>query len=112
MQCIRRLGALVALTLTASVAAGAQPSQAAAPTLGPVTLRFPTNDPVLERIWRLGMDSSHTRRLANVLLDSIGPRLTGSPGMKAASDWVISQYKAWGIEAKADRYGTWRGWRR
>ncbi|MBC7894202.1 MAG: M20/M25/M40 family metallo-hydrolase [Cytophagaceae bacterium] len=32
--------------------------------------------------------------------------------MKSASDWVISQYKSWGIDAKRDEYGTWRGWRR
>jgi hypothetical protein len=67
---------------------------------------------VLKRIWQIGMDSSHTMQLANALFDSIGPRLTGSPAIKAASDWVIGQYKAWGIDAKAERYGTWRGWRR
>ena len=46
------------------------------------------------------------------LFDSIGPRLTGGPGIKAASDWVINTYKSWGIEAKREPYGTWRGWRR
>ncbi|MEP6620295.1 MAG: M20/M25/M40 family metallo-hydrolase [bacterium] len=58
------------------------------------------------------MDSSHVQELAQTLFDSIGPRLTGSPGIKAASDWVIGQYKAWGIDAKREQYGTWRGWRR
>ena len=75
-------------------------------------LRFPADDPVLERIWTLGMDSSRVVQLGQVLLDSIGPRLTGTPGMTAASDWVIGQYKAWGIEARREEYGTWRGWRR
>ncbi|HEY6829453.1 MAG TPA: hypothetical protein VI259_21485, partial [Gemmatimonadaceae bacterium] len=32
------------------------------------------NDPVLRRMWTLGMDSSHTWDLAQVLFDSIGPR--------------------------------------
>lgn len=73
---------------------------------------FPTDDATLERIWRLGMDSSHVQKLSQTLFDSIGPRLTGGPGIKAASDWVISQYKSWGIEAKREQYGTWRGWRR
>jgi carboxypeptidase Q len=41
---------------------------------------FPTNDPVLRRIWSIGMDSSQTMPLAQALLDSVGPRLTGSPG--------------------------------
>ena len=30
----------------------------------------------------------------------------------AASDWAINQYKSWGIDAKRENYGTWRGWRR
>src|SRR5687767_4208071 len=73
---------------------------------------FTTDDPVLRRIWTLGMDSSRVRPLAQTLLDSIGPRLTGSPGIESASRWVIAQYGAWGIPAHAERYGTWRGWRR
>jgi hypothetical protein len=70
------------------------------------------SDATIDRIWRLGMDSSHVQQLSQTLFDSIGPRLTGSPGIRSASDWVISQYKAWGIDAKREQYGTWRGWRR
>jgi hypothetical protein len=73
---------------------------------------FPTDDPTIQRIWRLGMDSSHVEKLSQTLFDSIGPRLTGSPGITAASDWVIKMYKSWGIEARRENYGTWRGWRR
>jgi carboxypeptidase Q len=71
-----------------------------------------TTDPVLKRMWTLGMDSSHTWDLAQTLFDSIGPRLTGTPQGTQASDWVIKTYKSWGIDAKRERYGTWRGWRR
>jgi len=73
---------------------------------------YPTSDPNIQRIFRLGMDSSHVQQLGQALLDSIGPRLTGSPGITAASDWAINQYKSWGVEAKREQYGTWRGWRR
>lgn len=73
---------------------------------------FATEDPVLQRIWRLGMDSSHVYRLAQTLTDSIGPRLTGSPGQKAAHDWAVAQYRNWGVTARSEQYGTWRGWRR
>jgi hypothetical protein len=73
---------------------------------------FSTENPVLRRIWTLGMDSSQTYRLAQVLFDSIGPRLTGSPNFKSASDWTIATYQAWGVPARAEQYGTWRGWRR
>jgi carboxypeptidase Q len=71
-----------------------------------------TGDPVADRIFRLGMDSSRVQSLAQTFLDSVGPRLTGSPGMKSASDWVINTYKSWGIDARSEQYGTWRGWRR
>lgn len=71
-----------------------------------------TNDPILRRIWSIGMDSSQTYPLAQALLDSVGPRLTGTPGQKAGNDWLLSKYRAWGINARAEQYGTWRGWRR
>lgn len=71
-----------------------------------------SGDPVADRIFRLGMDSSRVQSLAQTFLDSVGPRLTGSPGMKSASDWVIKTYKSWGVDARREQYGTWRGWRR
>ncbi|MDB4886674.1 MAG: peptidase [Gemmatimonadetes bacterium] len=80
--------------------------------LGAVRARAQTSDPVLNRIWAIGMDSTHTPELAQQLLDSIGPRLAGSPGQRRAQDWLISTYAGWGIGAKNERYGTWRGWRR
>ena len=73
---------------------------------------FATDNPVLRRIWALGMDSSQTYPLSQALFDSVGPRLTGSPGYKSGSDWLIARYGAWGIQARAEQYGTWRGWRR
>jgi hypothetical protein len=73
---------------------------------------FPTNDPVLRRIWAIGMDSSQTYSLAQALLDSVGPRLTGTPQQKAGVDWLLARYRAFGIPARAEQYGTWRGWRR
>lgn len=72
----------------------------------------PAADPVISRIWSLGMDSSQAPRLAQVLLDSLGPRLLGSPDMRAAQDWVLQTLGGWGIEAKNEQFGTWRGWRR
>ena len=50
----------------------------AAPAAGQT---WAVDDPVLKRIWTLGMEESHAQRIAQPLLDSIGPRLTGSPGM-------------------------------
>ena len=92
-------------------AAGAVALAAAAP-LSAQTTTFPTSDATIQRIWRLGMDSSHVQQLSQALFDSVGPRLTGSPGLLAASNWAIGQYKSWGVDAKREQYGTWRGWRR
>ncbi|MEP6690983.1 MAG: M20/M25/M40 family metallo-hydrolase [Gemmatimonadaceae bacterium] len=73
---------------------------------------FPSDDPVIKRIWSLGMDSSQAQHLSQVLFDSIGPRLTGSPDAKRGNDWLVQTYKSWGIDAKNEQFGTWRGWRR
>jgi hypothetical protein len=84
--------------------------------LPPVALsaqQFPTDDPVIRRIWDEGMtDKSQVSRLAQVLMDSIGPRLTASPGHQSAVQWLQKMYQGWGIPARAERYGTWRAWRR
>lgn len=73
---------------------------------------FPVQDATLQRIWTLGMDSSHTWALAQTLTDSIGPRLTGSPGHLSGNEWLAAMYREWGIEARNEQYGTWRGWDR
>lgn len=96
----RALVAATALLLGASIP-GRLPAQA-----------LPTDHPVLGRIWTLGMDSSQTEPLAQVLLDSVGPRLSGTPGQRAGNDWLVRTYRSWGIEARNEQSGTWRGWRR
>ena len=73
---------------------------------------FPTSDPVLEAIWNEGRTNSQVMDLAQILTDSIGPRLTGTPGHEAAQDWVMKTYASWGIEADREEYGTWMRWRR
>jgi len=73
---------------------------------------FQSDDPIIKRIWQIGMDSSETERLANELFDSLGPRLTGTPDLKRANDWLVHTYASWGIPARNEQYGTWRGWRR
>ncbi len=72
----------------------------------------PAASPTIERITRIGLDSSETERLGQALFDSVGPRLTGTPGLKRANDWLVQTYKSYGIEAKNEKIGTWRGWRR
>ena len=101
MTFLRRLSFACAAATFAAAPLAAQSAQAGA-----------SPNPVIARIWRLGMDSSHVQQLSQALFDSVGPRLTGGPGLLAASNWAIGQYKSWGIDAKRENYGTWRGWRR
>ena len=75
-------------------------------------LRAQSNNPVLNRIWDVGMNNSRVQQLAASLIDSIGPRLAGSPNVRDAQDWLVSMYRSWGIDAKNERFGTWRSWRR
>jgi carboxypeptidase Q len=105
---VRRPLVVVAAALLLSPAALAQ-----RPVVPPVRGQaFPTTDPAIRRIYALGMDSSQTYRLAQVLTDSIGPRLVGSPAHRSAADWLIATYRTWGIPTREERYGTWLGWRR
>jgi carboxypeptidase Q len=96
-------GALAAALVGAPLLAGAQ----TIPTRG-----APTNDPVIARIYEEGMNRSRAYSLAQVLMDSIGPRLTGSSQNRAANDWLVRTYTAWGIPARNEKYGTWRDWSR
>jgi hypothetical protein len=94
------------------LAAAVGPVAPARAQFGPPPSGFTVENPVLRRLWALGMDSSQAERLAQVLLDSLGPRLTASPGMEAAQDWLVQTYQSWGVSARKESYGTWRGWRR
>ena len=74
--------------------------------------RLATDDPVLQGIWDEAMNNSEFETLAQALLDSIGPRLTASPGIEAAQDWAVTMLRSWGVEARTEQYGTWEGWDR
>lgn len=72
----------------------------------------PGSDSILARVLRVATDSSHTERLAHSLLDSIGPRLSGTALARSGNDWLVATYRSWGIDARNEAAGTWRGWRR
>lgn len=69
-------------------------------------------DPVLARIREEATERSTLYPLAQALLDSIGPRLTGTPLQRAANEWAVATYRGWGIDAWNEPYGTWTEWRR
>ena len=60
-----------------------------------------------------GLENSHMQQLAHHLTDVIGPRLTGSPGMREANDWTASMFSEWGLtNVTVEPWGEFgRGWR-
>src|SRR5574338_1729344 len=50
------------------------------------------------RIRQEGMKNSQVLRSLHFLTDVYGPRLTGSPNLKSAQEWALSQMKEWGLE--------------
>lgn len=50
------------------------------------------------KIRKEGMENSQIMRTMYFLSDVYGPRLTGSPSLKAAGEWAIKQMQAWGME--------------
>jgi len=109
---LHRSSRLIRRTLALAAAALAPLSFPTATVEAQTAATFPQPDPTLTRLWSLGMDSSQVKRLGQVLLDSIGPRLTGTARQKMANDWLLSLYKQWGAEGRNEQIGTWRGWRR
>ena len=71
-----------------------------------------SKDPVIENIVKEATENSQLQKLGHELLDGIGPRLVGSPQMQQANDWAVKKYESWGITAKNEKWGEWRGWER
>jgi carboxypeptidase Q len=69
----------------------------------------PTDAGIL-KIWEEGMQRSQVMTLAQQLLDSVGPRLTGSTDADRAAQYVMGKYREWGIPSRLENYGTWTGW--
>lgn len=103
---LRRRAVALGLTAASALAGAALVARPAA------AQTWPTADASIRRIWSLGMDSSRAMSLLQVLTDSIGPRLTGSPEIQRGNDWLVKTYTGWGITARNERVGTWKGWRR
>src|SRR6266511_3524920 len=57
-----------------------------------------------------GMNKSQVMKNLQYLTDVIGPRLTGSPAVRAANDWTMKQFQAYGLAAHLEAWnfgGTW-----
>ncbi len=93
---------VLALVFAESFSAGAQAKDP------PETLDLQ----MYSRIRAEGFQHSHVMEYAAALLDGIGPRLTGSPAMAAASQWAVKQLTAMGCSnAHLESWGEFGlGW--
>lgn len=71
-----------------------------------------TLDPMVEKIVEEVNENSNLELLAHELLDIVGPRLVGTPQMDHAHEWALEKFQSWGISAKNEQFGEWRGWER
>ena len=67
---------------------------------------------IVQQIMKEANENSQLQKMAHELFDVIGPRLVGTPQMKQAHDWAANNYKTWGITARNEQWGEWRGWER
>ena len=67
---------------------------------------------IINKMVQEANENSQLEVLGQELLDGIGPRLVGTPQMKEAHDWAVNTYAKWGVEAKNESFGSWRGWER
>lgn len=82
-----------------------------ATTLGTAAIAQPEKH-IIHNIQTEATQLSQLESLGQSLLDSIGPRLIGSPGYNASQEWLIKTYNSWGIKAWNEVYGTWPSWER
>ena len=67
---------------------------------------------VVEKIVQEENSHSQLQTLAHELFDKIGPRLVGTPQMQKANNWAVDKYTGWGISARNEQWGEWKGWER
>ncbi|HTT69548.1 MAG TPA: M20/M25/M40 family metallo-hydrolase [Gemmatimonadales bacterium] len=120
MASLLRAGGAAWLALAAAVPLAAQQPAPAAPgapppAAAPAAVAERLDLSVLQRIRDEGLARSHVDSLAEYLTDVIGPRLTGSTGMRRADEWVTQVFRQWGlanvaVEPWDSAFG--RGWER
>lgn len=93
---VSRVSAVIAVVAMLGSAIAGRAGAQGAPALDSLVRGDPAGDAIVQQIYDEGMHHSQAASLAQVLMDSIGPRLTGSPANRAANDWLVRTYSAWG----------------
>jgi hypothetical protein len=76
------------------------------------SLASTSTDPAIARIRDEGLDRSQAMQTLDYLCNTIGPRLTGSPGCRRANEWTRETLASWGLSnAHLESWGPFgRGW--
>jgi len=76
-------------------------------------VEVPSNDALVARIVEEGTQRSHVAQDLSYLLDVIGPRLAGTPGMQRANEWTQQKFREYGMDrAELERFKFGVGWTR
>ncbi|MCB0598541.1 MAG: M28 family peptidase [Lewinellaceae bacterium] len=70
------------------------------------------NQELVDAIRKHGLEQSKAMETAGWIVDTYGPRLTGSPMLDQATEWALQQLKDWGLEnVHTEEWGPFgRGW--
>src|SRR5881275_2494844 len=79
--------------------------------LNSVMAQEPVDPAVIAKIRDEGLNRSQVLKTFEHFTEAIGPRLTGSPAVKAADDYAVDMLKQWGIRsAHLEAWEFGRGW--
>src|SRR3989475_12622294 len=81
----------------------------------PLAAQWPITEKLdLDAVYRIkeeGLQRSKVMEIESYLTDVYGPRLTGSPDIKEAADWVQKTMKEWGLaNVHLETWPFGRGW--
>ena len=115
----RSLAPLLALALACRAApapVAPAPSAARGDSLAPAPqtpVAIAQETEALRRIVAEGTERSHAAADLQYLTDVIGPRLTGSAGMRRANEWAAERFRAYGADAVGlEEFPFGRSWER
>ena len=88
----------ICVSVLVGALSGVVPAYGQAP-VAQTTIHVPSNDAVVSRLIEEGTKRSHADADLQYLLDVIGPRLTGSTGMRRANDWTQQKFTEYGMDS-------------
>lgn len=80
--------------------------------VAPASAQEPVDQEVVDAIRKHGLEDSQVMETLSWLTDVYGPRLTGSPSLRRASEWAAERLTSWGMQnVRLEPWGPFgRGW--